>query len=105
MAASPIDCIFTLSRATAKSKNRKIEKIRRSEDADRCIFIMHSSDASFRSNRAYAVAMAQGFYADGRQPESDERLEDRATARIVACLQGGRAQGAIIHCKNAVDLF
>ena len=29
----------------------------------------------------------------------------RATARLTAFLQGGRAQGAIIHCKNAVDLF
>ena len=29
----------------------------------------------------------------------------RATARLIALLQGGRAQGAIIHCKNAVDLF
>ena len=29
----------------------------------------------------------------------------RATARLTAFLQGGRAQGAIIHCKSAVDLF
>ena len=29
----------------------------------------------------------------------------RATARLTAFLQGGRAQGAIIPCKNAVDLF
>ena len=49
--------------------------------------------------------MALGFHADGRQPESDECLEDRATARIAAFLEGGRAQGGIIHCKYAVDLF
>ena len=49
--------------------------------------------------------MALGFYVDGRQPESDERLEDRATARIVAFLDGGKAQGAITHCKSAVVLF
>ena len=29
----------------------------------------------------------------------------RATGRLTAYLQGGRAQGTIIHCKNAVDLF
>ena len=49
--------------------------------------------------------MALGFDADGRQPESDECLEDRATARIAAFLEGGRAQGARIHCKYAVVLF
>ena len=49
--------------------------------------------------------MALGFEADGRQPESDECLEDRATARIAAFLEGGRPHGARINCKYAVDLF
>ena len=63
------------------------------------------SDASFRIHRAYAVAMALGFHADARQPESDECLEDSAAARIAAFLGGGRAPAAIIHCKYEVDLF
>ena len=47
------------------------------------------SDASFRIHRAYAVAMALGFHADARQPESDECLEDSAAARIAAFLEVG----------------
>ena len=55
------------------------------------------------------------FFGASRSPEGVPQMTaspidciftmPRATARLIAFLQGGRAQGAIIHCKNAVDLF
>ena len=82
----------------------QIRKSRSTDGSDPFIFTS-DSDASIRIHRAYAVAMALGFHADARQPESDECLEDSAAARIAAFLGGGRLQGVRIHCKYAVDLF
>ena len=55
------------------------------------------------------------FFGASRSPEGAPQMAaspidciftmPRATARLTAFLQGGRAQGAIIHCKNAVDLL
>ena len=55
------------------------------------------------------------FFGASRSPEGAPQMAaspidciftmPRATARSTAFLKGGSAQGAIIHCKNAVDLF
>ena len=82
-------------------QNRKSRSI---AEPNRCIFIS-DSDAPIRIPRAYAVAVALGFHADGRQAKSDECVKDRAAARIAAFLEGERLQGVRINCKYAGDLF
>ena len=92
MAASSIHCIFTGSRDHLDLRQNALKKKLLTSKA----FLKKFFEASSSPEGAPYMAAS---------PIDCICTMPRATARLTAFLQGGRAQGAIIYCKNAVDLF
>ena len=87
-------------------KNRRFKKKRRFENRYRSPTLIPAYLQVILTRRSESLAHMQSPWPRQVRPlESDECLEDRAAARIAAFLEGGRAQGARIHCKYAVNLF
>ena len=92
MVASSNPCIFTGSRDHLDWRQNALKK-------------KLLTSKAFLKKRFEASRSPEGATLMAASPNDCIFTVPRATARLTAYLQCGRAQGAIIHCKNAVDLF